>query len=580
MNPRNRIAGSQENLETEEFSIGSDAVGRIRELDAVQGIYAFEWRLRQEEDWSAVVYHRPDRVTATIIATVGLRDNGKFSYRYEIRNSIDSGQYLSGFFLQTFAESTRPLVQPETYVGAMSEDIPHFSEGTWMTFLGDVAPQRIERGATAFVEIESDGPPQIVNCRISGGPLTLQGGGEELPPQLEDRMLRSDAWPMGFTIGPSDSSRLQTRQGRITYAASEFDRLVELGWLDAQLTEEYQAAFAREGKGADSSIEELLQRDMQRQRITPEFAALLSFLPPSAHEIGPEVLFADALRSGGKGPQMAWIPPGRFRIGCAFVAGCDNRGLPYHEVEFAAPFGLSRNTVTRGEFARFVEATGYQTEGEGGQGCRTWAHGWERDVNRTWRNPGFAQTDSHPAVCVSWNDAVAYTQWLANETGRAYRLPSDAEWEYAARAGSSAILGYEDDQSELCTTGNIADRTAQRRYAGWSIVADCYDNYVHTAPVGQFRANDFGLFDMHGNVREWVEDCRNSNLGNMPADGSAWTGGDCRVRAQRGFSWAEGPQAFFPDLRFSNRNVTIPTFHSIYTGFRVAVGRQEQPVHD
>ncbi len=580
MNPRHRIVGSQESLETEEFSIGSDSVGRIRELDEVQGTYALEWRLRQEEDWSTIVYHPPDRVTATIIATVGLSDNGKLSYRYEIRNSMASGQYLSGFFLQTFAERTRPLVQPETYVGAMSESIPHFSEGTWMTFFGDIASQRIEQGATAFVEIVSDGLPQIVRCRISGGPLALQGGGEELPAQLEDRMLRSDAWPIGFTIGPSDSPHLQTRQGRIAYAASELDRLVELGWLDAQLIEEYRAMFARDGKDTDSSIEELVQRDFLAQRVAPEFVALLSFLPPSAPGIGPESFFADKLRSGGKGPQMAWIPPGRFRLGCALVAGCDNRGLPYHEVEFAVPFGLSKNTITRGEFARFIESTGYRTEGERGQGCRTWVHGWERDSYRTWRNPGFAQTDSHPAVCVSWNDAVAYTQWLANETSRAYRLPSDAEWEYAARAGSSAVFGYEDDQSELCTTGNIADRTVQQRYASWNIVADCYDNYVHTAPVGQFRANDFGLYDMHGNVREWVEDCRNSNYKNMPANGSAWIGGDCRVRAQRGFSWAEGPQPFFPDLRFSNRDVTIPTFHSIYTGFRVAVGKQGQQLQD
>ena len=180
---------------------------------------------------------------------------------------------------------------------------------------------------------------------------------------------------------------------------------------------------------------------------------------------------------------MVLIPPGRFQIGCAFIGGCDAGGVPEHDVEFEAPFGLSKYEVTRGQFARFVQSTGYGTEGERDQGCRTWADGWERDSYRTWKHPGFSQTDSHPAVCVSWDDAVAYTQWLSDETGKLYRLPSDAEWEYAARAGSAANFRYEDDQSKLCNTGNVADRTVQQRYLSWSIVADCFDNYVHTAPV-------------------------------------------------------------------------------------------------
>ena len=564
LNPRHRIVGSQESLAVDEITLGSDGVGRIRAIDEHQGKYVLEWKNAGEEDWNTATYDRPDRVTATVIGSVSLTHSGRYKYRYEIQ--VASGQYLSGFFLQSFSELNRPVMQPEVHVGAMSRDIEQFSQGKWISFRAHRNP-----GTTTFVEFESDGPPQIVQCRIRGGDLILRSSAGEVPAELADRRVSYESWPMGITIGPSGSPNLQTREGRMGYVTKEMDRLVDLGWLATNLVEEYRSAIAQDHEDIVPSIEERVREDLQAGRVTPEFFALMSYLPFSAPNIAPERFFADELHSGGRGPEMVLIPPGRFQIGCAFIGGCDAGGVPEHDVEFEAPFGLSKYEVTRGQFARFVQSTGYGTEGERDQGCRTWADGWERDSYRTWKHPGFSQTDSHPAVCVSWDDAVAYTQWLSDETGKLYRLPSDAEWEYAARAGSAANFRYEDDQSKLCNTGNVADRTVQQRYLSWSIVADCFDNYVHTAPVGQFRANDFGLSDMHGNVREWVQDCRNLNYENMPPDGSAWMSGDCRVRAQRGFSWAEGPQPYFPDIRFSNRGTLIPTFHSIYTGFRVAV---------
>ena len=576
MNARHPITGSQGTMAEGEIALRSGGQGRIRAVDESAGIYALEWRrLGEGEDWKGTTYQFPDWFTATVTASVMVGEHRRFKYRYEIQNSKESGQYLSGFFLQTFSDSIRPIARPWDLPGRMSSTVEGFTDGAWMTFRWSLASEWIDPGTTGFVEFESNKPPQLVNLKMKGGDqsIVIRGAGGGMPRELDDRIPRKslDLWPRGVTIGPSDSPNLQTRAGRIAYLAEALDRLVELNWLDAKLIEEYRVALARDGEETDGLIEDKVRRDFEAGRITPEFVALLSFLPPRPPKRAPET-FSDALSSGGRGPEMAWIPPGRFQMGCAWSAACTMDGVPERGVEFAARFGMSRHEVTRAEFARFVEATGYRTEGERGQGCRVYADNWERDLYRNWKSPGFMQTDHHPVVCVSWEDASAYALWLAAETGRPYRLPSESEWEYAARAGSMEKLGYKDDQTSLCRTGNAADQTAQERYPGWRSVVDCSDHYVYTAPVGQFRANDFGLYDMYGNVQEWVLDCRNSNFERLPSDGSASIEGDCRVRTMRGSSWASGTEPYFPDIRFSHRDTFIPTFHSIYAGFRVAVG--------
>ena len=453
----------------------------------------------------------------------------------------------------------------------------------WMTFWWTLASEWVNPGDSAFVEFESNEPPQLVNCRIKGGDqiIDLRGVGEEIPLELNDRLPEDQRklWPGGVTLGPSDSPSLQTRAGRIAYVTHELERLTQLGWVDAELVDDYRIALAGHGATANGSIEEMVRKDFEDGEVTSEFVALLSFLPlpPPARE--PET-FSDALSSGGRGPEMAWIPAGRFRMGCSWSAACNMEGEPERDVEFEAPFGLSKREVTRSEFARFVEATDHRTNGERSQGCRVYAQTWERDLYRNWKSPGFIQTGSHPVVCVSWEDANAYAQWLAEETARPYRLPSEAEWEYAARAGSMEKFGYENHQAGLCATGNTADQTAQVQFPVWRSVVACSDNYVRTAPVSQFLANEFGLYDMFGNVKEWVLDCRNWNFERLPPDGSASTEGDCGVRTMRGSSWASGPQSFLPDIRFSYRDTFIPTFQSTDAGFRVAVDRTDQSAQD
>ena len=206
---------------------------------------------------------------------------------------------------------------------------------------------------------------------------------------------------------------------------------------------------------------------------------------------------------------MVVIPAGTFQMGCLNDDGdCADNEKPVHEVRIGRPFALGVREVTREEFGRFVDATGrsmgnscYVVEDDGD---------WVIQSGRGWRSPGFRQSGSHPVVCASWDDAKAYAAWLSRETGEMYRLPSESEWEYAARAGTATKYHFGSDSSRLCRWGNGADLTAKEEYSDW-MIANCRDGHVHTAPTGSFEANGFGLHDMHGNVWEWVEDCWNAS---------------------------------------------------------------------
>ena len=234
-------------------------------------------------------------------------------------------------------------------------------------------------------------------------------------------------------------------------------------------------------------------------------------------------------------PALVVVPAGEFLMGSDRRDDeSDDDERPRHRVRVER-FALGVHEVTKDEYGAFVAATGrgsgdrcYSMDGDGR---------WDWREEASWRSPGYSQAGDHPVVCVNWEDAQAYAAWLSAQTGRAYRLPSEAEWEYAARAGTTTRRYWGDDPDEQCAYGNGADRTAKRRFGGWT-VADCTDGALWTAPVGAFLANPFGLHDMLGNVWEWVEDCWHGDYEDAPRDGSAWTrGDDCGRRVLRGGSW-------------------------------------------
>ena len=269
-------------------------------------------------------------------------------------------------------------------------------------------------------------------------------------------------------------------------------------------------------------------------------------------------------------PEMVVVPAGRFRMGGLAGVGYGNE-KPVREVMIARPFALAKHEVTRGEFSRFVNATEYATGGS----CYILEDGkWNESSGSDWRSPGFRQTEEHPVVCVGWDDAAAYARWLSSETGEAYRLPSEAEWEYATRAGSTTKYHFGNDEWQLCRYGNGADQTLKKEHPELTLhqgyldlrVLKCRDGYVQTAPVGSFAANAFGLHDMHGNVMEWVEDCWRGSYEGAPDDGTARLPGACSERVLRGGSWRSRPEA----LRAALRLRYYIGLRSYSLGFRVA----------
>jgi formylglycine-generating enzyme required for sulfatase activity len=265
-------------------------------------------------------------------------------------------------------------------------------------------------------------------------------------------------------------------------------------------------------------------------------------------------------------PEMVVVPAGAFVMGSrASEAGrSDNEG-PQHAVKINYPFALGRLHVTVEQFTAFVADTGYDAEGK----CFVFEVGKvEEKQGRSWRNPGFPQTAAHPAICLSLNDANAYVTWLSRKTERSYRLLTEAEWEYAARAGTSSRYFFGDDEKELCRYADGADQTAKSTIPGaqsWT-VAPCSDGYAYTAPAGTFLPNAFGLHDMHGNAWQWVEDCWHANYAGAPSNGSAWTSGDCTIRAVRGGAWWAAPSG----LRSAVRGKNPTDNRHNYVGARVA----------
>ena len=278
-------------------------------------------------------------------------------------------------------------------------------------------------------------------------------------------------------------------------------------------------------------------------------SANLSFVSAKIAELTPRPpgrragdTFQDTLTGGGKGPEMVVIPAGSFIMGSpSSEEGRDNDEGPQRTVQINYQFAVGKYEVTWTEWEACVADGGCNSSGPAGAGG----------------DEGYGK-GNRPVINVDWNDAQAYVQWLSRKTGAKYRLLSEAEWEYAARAGTSNAYWWGGSASH-----EYANYGADRCCSG---LASGRDQWEGTSPAGSFPANAFGLYDLHGNVWEWVEDCYAENYSGAPTGGSARTVGNCPKRVLRGGSWNLGPQ----DLRSANRNWGDPTSRSDLSGFRVA----------
>ena len=294
------------------------------------------------------------------------------------------------------------------------------------------------------------------------------------------------------------------------------------------------------------------------------------------------------------GMRFVRVPAGEFMMGSAespqalakAFPHAERRRLadladekPVHRVRITRDFWLGAHEVTVGQFRQFVQASGYVPEsvrdGTGGYGfnprydpSRTERGDLfeGRDPRYSWQNPGFAQTDEHPVVNVTWNDAVAMARWLSEREGVTYRLPTEAEWEYAARAGSRTRYPAGDDPQVLLRTANTFDRETALRWPRWRAQAGAgSDGHAFTAPVGSHAPNAFGLYDMIGNVWEWCADWYGENYyARSPTDDPAGPASG-KVRVRRGGSWHTWPLY----ARVAFRNWNTPETRYVLLGFRL-----------
>ncbi len=289
---------------------------------------------------------------------------------------------------------------------------------------------------------------------------------------------------------------------------------------------------------------------------------------------GPGESFEDPfLDRTGSGPPMVVIPIGEFTMGSAdSERGRKPSEGPRRKVTIGDAVALGRTEVTVGQFRRFVETVGYETDAElhgdstyyeEASGRMTTGKGvdWRRDFNNE------AARDGDPVVHVSWNDANSYAEWLTRATGEAYRLPSEAEFEYALRAGSKDRYWWGDRPPTRVLGNFTGDGDHSRTKRSWTRGFPRYaDGHWGPAPASSFPANPFGIHDLDGNVSEWEDDCWHDSYLRAPEDGSAWVNRGCERRVVRGGSWGSAPD----QIRSAYRVASRPDVRSGRIGFRVA----------
>jgi len=271
--------------------------------------------------------------------------------------------------------------------------------------------------------------------------------------------------------------------------------------------------------------------------------------------------------------KLVEIPAGKFLMGSPDTEKDRDKDELQHEVTISQPFYMGETHVTLDQYTAFVKDSGYQTDAE----KDGWAYGFEinngridiKRVNGTsWRNPGYQQQGDHPVVQVSWNDAQAFCDWLSKKTGKTVALPTEAQWEYAYRAGTTTAYPWGDSPNAGKGWGNFADQSLRRKVtnapASWEFF-NWDDGFIFTSPVGHFQANAFGLYDMSGNAWQWCQDRYGTYDRDVSTDPKGMAIGEKRVL--RGGSWYSGPGNCRSAYRFRD----IANNLNISNGFRVAV---------
>jgi formylglycine-generating enzyme required for sulfatase activity len=294
--------------------------------------------------------------------------------------------------------------------------------------------------------------------------------------------------------------------------------------------------------------------------------------------VSPPHISADDLATNEKeavnflGMRLVRISPGTFTMGSPKQEAGRDVDEEQHEVQITRPFYLGKHEVTLREFRAFVRETGYRTEperdGEGGSAYTQQDGVWKfegRKPEYIWSKTGFPRTDDHPVSNVTWNDAVAFCQWLSSKEGRKYRLPTEAEWEYCCRAGTTTRYHHGDGEEGLISIANIADASGKRMLPAWKMAVSHDDGFPFTAPVGQFQPNAWGLHEMHGSLWEWCADFYDAEYYQRSPRQDPQGPAEGAMRVARSGCWNEGSRT----CRSADRSKGVPSYRSSGVGFRV-----------
>jgi formylglycine-generating enzyme required for sulfatase activity len=270
--------------------------------------------------------------------------------------------------------------------------------------------------------------------------------------------------------------------------------------------------------------------------------------------------------------EMVALPGGSYSMGATVEEFSEGKGYrsmyfnesPQHQV-IVKPFAIAKFSVTKHQFSIFARETGFI-----GKGCKIYnGHDWVVDSDADWKNPGFKQTEQDPVVCVSWDDAQKFIAWFnskkSDSDSKTYRLPTEEEWEYAARAGTTTPVYWGNDRAQQCIYENARDLSKKNAGLDGPHV-NCDVGYTRTSPVGSFQPNPWGLFDMLGDVYQWVADCSHIGYRDPIPAPPALGASDCRMKVVRGASWASVPFA----VRAADRLAFKTGVRDSTVGFRLA----------
>ena len=389
---------------------------------------------------------------------------------------------------------------------------------------GEHTEASFELERVAMSEIHIARSPRDLELRIDDEPykpgMTLPVGVYKLSAQ------RAGYAPLEkvvkFVDGRNDEAiKLVRLRGSLALAVDPPDARVDVSYRDAGGWRKVRYSDEMRVPTGPVTVEARAMgyRGYQR-RLTVDATPLSHAIRLQKYDVEAGRQFSDSFTSGGEGPLMVVIDVGSFRMG-SDAGPLDER--PSRQVEIAQPFAIGVFETTRGDFGKFRAVTGSPPSSSAAQPG----------------HPPLASRDRLPVTGVTWEDSRAYVDWLSEATGHRYRLPSESEWEYVARAGSTGRYHFGNDAAAICAHANVADSTYGEMYAKPGI-ADCSDNALRPAAVGGYVANALGVYDMLGNVEEWVADCWHDDYKDAPGDQRA-RNGDCASHVVRGGAWDSAP---------------------------------------